>query len=434
MTGKWFQGDVTVSNGDRTIHLSDLNIHNGYNGRHTLFQQLVSLIEIIFLGLGGGAERLTTVVGLSANQLWLAANNHLYFYAVHDKVASVKSPTKQACKHKIPPSLVPIYLLFRRIVIELGLGNTSAVIPNIERRTVLMKHALCNFFGISIHDVSVTDIRHLFASVTNIIFQQHPIALTADKEGAEANNHSSKVHRRWYSTSVIGGPELRYKNFHNFFGEGDAQSEINSQITRQPVSNGEIRSALQIMYGPLAEFNSSEQEEMVRCSCISKEKNKFYGLGCGIGKSLSLLIPVAVDKMSMQFTGCRMFVLPYVFLLESLREAFVSKLQNFDVSIIALTGASIDEESPPHDLKDGPPDILLLTVDAAAKLIRYHHVLLRTWHEAKLIQGIYFDEVQTFLGEFSFAKSTNNCVSTPQLELRSHFCLGATRTNWFHLC
>ena len=35
--------------------------------QHSQFQKLVSLVEIVFHGLGGGAERLATVAGLTAN-------------------------------------------------------------------------------------------------------------------------------------------------------------------------------------------------------------------------------------------------------------------------------------------------------------------------------------------------------------------------------
>ena len=386
MTGQWFYGDVSVTNGNRNIHLSALAIRDGYSGRHPIFQQLVSQIEIIFHGLGGGAERLTTVTGLIANQLWLASNLHLYFYAVHDKVASVKSPSKQACKHKMPPSCFPIYLLFRQIVLALNLGNTSAIIPNIEGRTVLMKHVLCNHFSIDHHQVSATDIRHLYTSIINIIFNKHQTALIADDEGAKANNHSSSMHAKWYPTSIMGAKQLRYDAYHNFMGEGDNESDSNHQIIREHISDTEINSALQTIFGQLASFTSPEQQQMVRFSCNSHSKNKFFGLGCGYGKTLSLLIPVAVEKMSRQFAGCRIFVLPYVFLVESLHEAFVSKLKNFSVTIIAHTGASINEESLPYDLsQDCPPDILILTVDAAAKLVQHHYVLLQTWHQAKLI-------------------------------------------------
>ena len=289
VAAQWFQGNVTVSRGNTTIRLSSLAIQEGYDAHHVLFQKLVSLIEVIFHGLGGGAERLTTVASLSANQLRLAGDNNLYFYATHKKVSSVKSPPKQACKHKIPPSLFPIYLLFRQIVIALGMDNTSAVIPNIDRRTVLMKHVLCKIFGISYRVVSATDIRHLYASATNIVHGNNPIALTADDEGARANNHSSRVHVNWYSTSLRGGQEGRYSAYHDFFGESAIQKELNSQITRLPISTEEIRRALRIMFGPIAEFNGPEQEQMVRYSCSSNDRHKFYGLQCGMGKTLSLL-------------------------------------------------------------------------------------------------------------------------------------------------
>jgi len=73
----WFSGNVSVTNNETgaSIDLASINIRDEYNPRHSQFQKLVGLVEIVFHGLGGGAERLATVAGLTANQLWI--NNNL---------------------------------------------------------------------------------------------------------------------------------------------------------------------------------------------------------------------------------------------------------------------------------------------------------------------------------------------------------------------
>lgn len=392
-----------MTTGNKIYDLSSLVLIDGFHVRHPLFQELVSQVEIIFHGLGGGAERVSTIAGLFANQLRITSNLELFFNAVHDKHASIKSKSKTPCKHQMPPSCVPLYMIFRHIAITLGCGNTSSVVPDVPGRTYLMKHALCKHFGIDPKVISATDIRHLYTTINNIIHDKSQPTLIADDEGARANNHTPGVHQQWYKTSIIGAEARRFSLYHDTLGESSITSDCNYCLELEPISDWQMTTALRGMFGHQATFNSKEQQDMVRFSCNSRDKHKYYGLRCGYGKTLSLLIPIAIEKKTMRFSGCRVFVLPYSFLVDSLHQAFKNKLQHFDVNISTYTASSITEESLPIDLvQDNLPDILILTTDAAANLIQYHPVSLHRWHSKKILSGIWFDEVQTILGEFSF--------------------------------
>lgn len=398
----FFQCDISVEKDGIAHSISSLSLNVGYDPRHTVFQELVSQIEILFHGFGGGGERASTVSGLFAKQLHITSSLDMFFYAVHDKEASVKSPRKKAAKHKMPPSCVILYMLFRRICILLECGSSSSVVPIISGRTILMKHAICRHFGLDSKVVSALDIRHFYTSITNDVYARCPTLLIADDDGAKANNHSAPVHAKHYPTEIVGAEDARYEEYHRVLGETRHASDCNYQLQLDPISDTQLQRALQSLFGQLAAFTSSEQKDMVRYSFNSRTNHKVYFLQCGGGKTLSILLPIAYEKTTMQFGGCRIFILPYVFLVESLREAFESKLQHFDVTILAYTASSITDSSRPDELNShDPPDILILTADAAANLVQFHSVLLHTWHTAKLLRGIWIDEVQTIIGEFS---------------------------------
>ena len=297
-------------------------------------------------------------------------------------------------------------MLFRRVCVQLGCGSTSAVIPNISGRTILMKHVLCEFFEQDPRLVSATDIRHLYTSITNIISEQVQVAMVADEEGAKASNHSHAVHTEWYKTSILGAEERRFDAYHDLMGETRIWQDCNYKLQLAQVTETQMMRALQGLFGQQASFNSPEQKQMVINSCNSHLKHKYDGLRCGYGKTLALLLPLAIEKTSLHFAGCRIFVLPYVFLVESLLQAFKTRLRNFNnnLTILSFTASSIDDSStlPPELDATNPPDILILSVDAAANLIEYHPVVLRMWQEANLLRGIFIDEIQTFYAEFNF--------------------------------
>lgn len=372
-----------------------------------MFQQLVSEFELCFHGLGGGTERLATVGGLVSNQLWITNNLALFYNAVHDKQSSVRSKAKHPAKHQMPPSLVPLYFLFRCICLSFELAEPNTIIPSLPSRTHTMKEAVCQHFQIDPANTSVLDIRHLYTSITNIVHNEHNESsdLVADDAGALSNNHSPAVHRKYYSTAHIGAEARRFSAYHHFLGENLHSSDCSFTMTLEPITSTQQRRALQCLFGQLAIFNDCDQEQMIEFSCNSSSKHKYFGIRCGMGKSLSLLIPITIEKLTRRFSGCRVFVLPYAFLKDSAHEAFRTKLNQFKdyLDIQSYAASSITDSSLPIPLtNENPPDILLLTVDAAANLIQYHPSLLRTWHATKALRGVWFDEIQCLFDEYGF--------------------------------
>ena len=289
----------------------------------------------------------------------------------------------------------------------LGCGTSPAVIPEGRGGKYTMKQAISTHFLIDDTTVGTLDVRHLFTTVTNIVFREHSDEhkLVASDDGAKMNNHSPAVHDKHYPTHRIGAEALRFQAYHSFLGEDKRDSERNFSMTMDPITPTQQRRALQCLFGQQAAFNDHNQKQMIEFSSNSKGRHKFFGLRCGLGKSTSVLIPYVNEILTLRSHKCRIVVNPYCFLNESVYEAYVTALQVFkeEVSIASYTAGAITKDSIPHNLNfDCPPHILLLTLDAAANLIQYHAALIRNWADNNLLHGIWFDEIQGVYDEFSF--------------------------------
>lgn len=404
----WFFGNVTLHIVDgNIIQLSSLKVKEGYTSRHILVQKLVSEFEICFHGFGGGAERMSTVDGLFADQCWISNNMSLFYNAVHNKQSSVRSPSKNPVKHKSPPSIVPLFLLFRQICLSINSATSNEVIPSLPGRTFTMKNALCSHFQIDSKIVSALDIRHLYTTITNIIYNEHSNEneFLASLYGAQLNNHSHAIHHQHYSTVRIGSHERMIDAYHSFLGETMHNSDRNFSISMEPITATQQQRALQCIFGQLSMAHDDDQKQMIDLSCNSNNKHKFIGLRCGLGKSLSILVPIVNEKLSRRGSRCRILVNPYGFLNDSAYEAFKSRLAKFsnELSLESYCAIDINENQvPDHLLGDYPPDILLLTIEAASNLVKYHPLILRKWKEQDLLHGIWLDEVQCLLDEYDF--------------------------------
>ena len=317
---RWFFGDVSVRQNGAEVQLRSLRLKEGYHLRHPHFQKLASEFETAFHGFGGGSERQTTVKGLFANQAKITNNLDLFYMAVHGKHGSVRSKAKVPVEHQLPPSFSPLYLLFRQICMELETETSNSIIPPIPSRTCTMKMTICEKFGLDPNVVSMIDIRKLYTSATNLIYakMEEEEKLSADGRAARMSNHTPASHKSYYETTKIGWEARWYDWYHGFFGETIHGSDFGFSFAQEPVSTEAQTNALQTLFGQLATFNSTDQKRMVDLSCNSHDMHKFFGLPCGVGKTLSVLIPIVNEKLTKRFSGCRVFIVPYSFLKDSL--------------------------------------------------------------------------------------------------------------------
>ena len=106
--------------------------------------------------------------------------------------------------------------------------------------------------------------------------------------------------------------------------------------------------------------------------------HKFFGTHCGSGKSAATAVPFVVNFLSNRNPGVTVLVVPYRFLASTVKAFFYNSFQDKfgdAITVEAFSGADIHptpSSSFPANLIEAPPNVLVLTLDAAANLIKHH--------------------------------------------------------------
>jgi superfamily II DNA helicase RecQ len=373
-------------------------------------QQITGEMELLFHGCGGGGERFTTVTGLYAKQIRLfTQTKSLYYVLVHDKKASVQNSKDRPVTHKLPDSMVSYYLLYRRISIAL-VQKTSDVISKIPNRRFLMKDSVANHFGIDRSVISDKDIRKLWTTITNLVFEDPGRSgrLVAEKDAAELCNHTSTIHNNFYATHLVNRMEMMYDTYHAFLGQHSRKNTDTVQTMFIEISREFQTKSLQFLFGGNATFRVG-QDRMIDICCNNHEKHNFIKLPCGGGKSLSVLLPVTAQYLMRCYGGCNIFIVPYAFLKDSLFMAFKDRLSGIKdwITILNYSAADIPDNSEyplPTELINfqNIAQIIILTIDAASNLFHHHRWVMDQWKRLNCLRSIYVDEIQTMISEFGF--------------------------------
>ena len=391
------------------IHLHSLELATTVRDEIEMpVQELVSEIELATYACGGGAERASTVKEMTVNQVMLHGP-HLYFDLVHDKQASVMTRKVSPNRKQMPPSLVNCFFLFRRICLALNLDGDGRVIPTIPNRQETMILALCRHLDLDPHDVGLPELRQFFAAISNMAYSNNN-KVVADLAGAKSNNHTHAVHVKNYSSFATGLEYTRFKQFHLLLGEAP-YSAPSKQSHRHPINESDVYEALRFLLSDNeAEFHGNAQLSMVLQCCPTQQHHEFFILPCGHGKTMSIMIPLALEKMHHLFCGCRIIIVPYGFLMCSLLESMNATLKKLEVTIESCHGSQINKFRIPYVTQDDLPDILILTVNAASNLIRYHKDKLLLWGGNNYLRGIWIDEVQTIFDELGYRTEEYNML------------------------
>jgi len=94
----------------------------------------------------------------------------------------------------------------------------------------------------------------------------------------------------------------------------------------------------------------------------------------------------------------------------SLLESMNATLKKLEVTIESCHGSQINKFRIPYVTQDDLPDILILTVNAASNLIRYHKDKLLLWGGNNYLRGIWIDEVQTIFDELGYRTEEYNML------------------------
>ena len=162
--------------------------------------------------------------------------------------------------------------------------------------------------------------------------------------------------------------------------------------------------SLSVLYGtPEPRWKSQSQRQAV-LGAASGNHHMVVTIACGGGKTLVCLLPAFARYRAGGKRKMTIVVVPYVFLLlchfSSITQ-LVGVQQDFVVAY--MTGSDCSQfELPSVFDGDRFPQLLLVTVDAMANLLRYHVEILREFSENNHLHNIVVDEVHTLFLEWSF--------------------------------
>ena len=134
--------------------------------------------------------------------------------------------------------------------------------------------------------------------------------------------------------------------------------------------------------------------------CCNSANHKFVTLPCGGGKTMAVVVPAICNIMVNKGPGMRILVVPYSFLMETLKHNLNHKLKYYrsHLRIATFTGSEITPTTLPQALCETvPPEVLILNLRAAANLMQHHSPVVENWAKEDRLRGIFFDEVQTII-------------------------------------
>ena len=403
-----------------TVDINEFRLKSSISGRdHILVHKLNSLFQLIFLGLGGGSERTKAIETMTARQVGVVEElSCIYYTLVHNKQYRVETVDRSPSNHKMPDVFFAYYLIFRKIVALLNTEDAEKclVFINVAKPKWTVSHWMGEFFHINPSFATIPVIRQFFTSITNktvVVLEklQSQIRLTANRLAAESCNHSEIAHAENYATLLADADEVFYETYHSILGLPPSHGRRRQPTIFAPSSEARIIEALQAVHGSDADFRSDNQKSMIVASCNEASKHKFFGTACGSGKSSAIVIPPIVQFLSNRAIGTTVVVTPYGFLASTTWASLHDSLQDKfgdSVTVDSFSGSDVlpsASSSFPANLARHPPNILILTLDAAANLIQHHSWALEKWSNEGILRAVKFDEIQTVFTEFGFRKA-----------------------------
>ena len=174
-----FYGDIvceaTTSESEApvTVVLNELSLKSNISGTEDeLIQKLNSLFELVFLGLGGGAERKASITSMTSNQVCIIPDSSsVYYTLVHQKQYRVETMDRTPSNHKMASIFFPYYLLFRRVVSLLNTAQEEKclVFIKIDKPSWTVSNWMGKFFHLNHAELSFRIIRQFFTSITTKI-------------------------------------------------------------------------------------------------------------------------------------------------------------------------------------------------------------------------------------------------------------------------
>jgi hypothetical protein len=226
----WIHGNIiyTYSDNQHELPLKNLKVKDPIP--HDIICELNGIMQLVFLGCGGGGERCNDIKRMEVNQIWASALGHdVYYHVTHVKQYSVTlQENRQPASHKLPPSLIPYFFLFRYIISTIHRDNKNFV-PMVFLQTgndsvFSVKDAVSRVLGIERKDVNMSSVRQLWTSIANTCLVSHHHVSTG--AAATSSNHTERTHQRNYMTLEDNFEEQFYQSYHKSLGECPIQHQI----------------------------------------------------------------------------------------------------------------------------------------------------------------------------------------------------------------
>jgi superfamily II DNA helicase RecQ len=372
------------------------------------FEKLCAFIELSLHGLGCGSARHTEMTEMEFFKAQFCSGA-LYYYIQPRKSYTIKGCKGNLVEHKLPPTLSRIVLLYRVLAEKMEM-DLYMFVPAPATRKYRMGDALGALFDFETAP-SALQIRHFWASITNVIFPRQSSDLvdgvvTAVAGAAEMSGHAEGTHRSRYATYLEDSKEKMYEVYHRSLGDTNGSTPL--QMGGSVLLESQLIDALRVMHGPSAKYFDDQQRRMIWLSANGQQKHCHVGLRCGGGKSMSWLLPVLARHIFGLSNGSSVVVLPYKFLLE---HQFNTALRlfgrvSYGLQCLAVKGSDVTRESIPPDLRhEKLPSIIFMTIDALSNLLSFHIGYVRQWAERKLLWKFFIDEIHTIFTESKFRPS-----------------------------
>jgi len=397
MANRQFRFSVSV--GGKNIASSELVLKESVT-RHLTLDRLLSYIEICFHGFGGGSMRMTELSKLTLFDATWHRGTIYYSGESIKKFSHRNTSSSSMTNHKLPTAVARVFLLYR-LASELSSNQLTepekSLLPFRSNRTYEMPNAISAVFNLE-KVMSATQCRHIWTSVTNVLFPKgETVLVSADEEAAQMSGHTEGTHAHRYASTLVGGTELNFQKYHDGIGAPGVTNVSNAAIDQNDLS-GALRN---LFMSDTAVFTCPQQEEMVSMTSRRDGPHSHIGMPCGSGKCLSYLLPLVAADISFKEIGMMIVILPYNFLVSHLLHSARSIEQRFHLWIESFATSECRGNLLPTALRDDDklPHLVFFGLDAFVALSREHPLSLRRWSEHGKIHRIFLDEVHTLFGE-----------------------------------
>ena len=364
-------------------------------------QKLVSLMQLCFFGLGGGALRKEPVD--SFKKAWVAyVNGDLFYTLGSNKKGHLAANPSDPETHKLPRCIMRCFLVANKIFSVFMDVDTPDCFPKIKEREYHMGNAAGEAFHLG-GCIDGRVLRQFFCSITNILWPNDNLMLeaVAQDDVAKISHHTSQTAALNYGTLRASRRGEIYLTTHQFLG--DCTSTVDhATVDSTPVSDACMLRALRLLLGdPDAMWRDEYQKEAAELFCNAHQHHQFYSLRCGWGKSFLSMLPLVSQWLRGIGLSTYILVVPYVNLLSHLREEMTACLKRVDAGafrVESFTASDIgDNGALPASMTymDSPPHMILLTIDAFGKVVQHHLPLLQRWRRQRILSRLIIDEVQS---------------------------------------